>query len=153
MPTLLAGKLKSSGTAFMFGVVLLYPRNTLAGSVFQVVLCYGCLGLLPLVFNATFLAIAALLIWSYVAARKESHSSVCDVWRPVGEDKIKSFVQYRQLYSECATLFFGDNGQGDLMCAERLTGMNNTECPEDARAAQSEGVVRPSCRGLSRQLV
>ncbi|CAE7273046.1 unnamed protein product, partial [Symbiodinium necroappetens] len=53
-----------------------------------------------------------------------------DVWRPVGEDKIKSFVQYRQLYSECATLFFGDNGQGDLMCAERLTGMNNTECPE-----------------------
>ena len=28
------------------------------------------LGLLPLVFNATFLAIAALLIWSYVAARR-----------------------------------------------------------------------------------
>ena len=22
-----------------------------------------------------------------------------DVWRPVGEDKIKSFVEYRQLYS------------------------------------------------------
>ena len=30
------------------------------------------------------------------------------------------------------------------MCAERLTGMNNTECPEDARAAQSEGVVGAS---------
>ena len=23
-----------------------------------------------------------------------------DVWRPVGEDKIKSFVEYRQLYSD-----------------------------------------------------
>ena len=23
-------------------------------------------------------------------------------------------------------LFFGDNGQGDLMCAERLTGMNGS---------------------------
>lgn len=27
---------------------------------------------------------------------------------------------------ECSMLFFGDNGQGDLMCAERLTGMNGS---------------------------
>ena len=85
MPTLLAGKLKSSGLAFIFGVVarlksmgarpsagevgrrisdldpptdgaaggtpsyevLLYPRNTLAGGVLQVFLCWflilGCI--------------------------------------------------------------------------------------------------------------
>eukprot|EP00913_Durusdinium_trenchii_P033467 g31333.t1 len=33
-------------------------------------------------------------------------------------------MEYRQLYSECSMLFFGDNGQGDLMCAEQLTRMN-----------------------------
>ena len=27
------------------------------------------------------------------------HAGTQDVWRPVGEDKIKSFVEYRQLYS------------------------------------------------------
>lgn len=127
MPTLLAGKLKSSGLAFIFGVVLLYPRNTLAGGVLQVFLCWFCLGLLPMIFPFTFLAFAVLVTWSFYATsslRKESR--VNDVWRPVGEDKIKSFVEYRQLYSECSMLFFGDNGQGDLMCAERLTGMNGS---------------------------
>lgn len=128
MPTLLAGKLKSSGLAFIFGVVLLYPRNTLAGGLFtNVFLCWFCLGVLPMIFPAVLLAFAALVTWSFYATsslRKESR--VNDVWRPVGEDKIKSFVEYRQLYSECSMLFFGDNGQGDLMCAERLTGMNGS---------------------------
>lgn len=62
-----------------------------------------------------------------------------DVWRPVGEDKIKSFVEYRQLYSECSMLFFGDNGQGDLMCAERLTGMNAS--PEDVGGMVSAAFI------------
>ncbi|CAK9034468.1 unnamed protein product [Durusdinium trenchii] len=131
MPTLLAGKLKSSGLAFIFGVVLLYPRPTLIGASLQVFLCWCCLGLLPMIFPFTFLTFAVLVIWSFYATsslRKESRVNVprlnSDVWRPVGEDKIKSFVEYRQLYSECSMLFFGDNGQGDLMCAERLTGMN-----------------------------
>lgn len=127
MPTLLAGKLKSSGLAFIFGVVLLYPRNIAGGLFTNVFLCWFCLGVLPMIFPAVLLAFAALVAWSFYATsslRKESR--VNDVWRPVGEDKIKSFVEYRQLYSECSMLFFGDNGQGDLMCAERLTGMNGS---------------------------
>ncbi|CAK9034739.1 unnamed protein product [Durusdinium trenchii] len=43
MPTLLAGKLKSSGLAFIFGVVLLYPRPTLIGASLQVFLCWCCI--------------------------------------------------------------------------------------------------------------
>lgn len=127
MPTLLAGKLKSSGLAFIFGVVLLYPRNIAGGLFTNVFLCWFCLGVLPMIFPAVLLAFAALVAWSFYATsslRKESR--VNDVWRPVGEDKIKSFVEYRQLYSECSMLFFGDNGQGDLMCAERLTEMNGS---------------------------
>lgn len=140
MPTLLAGKLKSSGLAFIFGVVLLYPRNIAGGLFTNVFLCWFCLGVLPMIFPAVLLAFAALVAWSFYATsslRKESR--VNDVWRPVGEDKIKSFVEYRQLYSECSMLFFGDNGQGDLMCAERLTGMNNS--PDSATEYGVGGMV------------
>ncbi|CAK9083525.1 unnamed protein product [Durusdinium trenchii] len=137
MPTLLgAGKLKSSGLAAIFGVVLRYPRPTLIGASLKVFLCSCCLGLLPMIFPFTFLtfafaAFAVLVIWSFFAIsslRKEGRVNVpplnSDFWRPVGEDRIKSFMEYRQLYSECSMLFFGDNGQGDLMCAEQLTRMN-----------------------------
>ena len=31
---------------------------------------------------------------------------------------------HRSMTKECSMLFFGDNGQGDLMCAEQLTRMN-----------------------------
>jgi len=32
----------------------------------------------------------------------------------------KTSLQYRELYSECPSVFFGDNGQGDLLCGEDL---------------------------------
>ncbi|CAJ1373272.1 unnamed protein product [Effrenium voratum] len=127
MPTLLAGKLKSSSSAFCFGLVLLYPRLLLAVGLLHFCMWWGSWGHLPMLFPYPFLAVFLGIIYLFYDSRNmRKESRPCDVWRSVGEDKIKTFVEYRQLYSECATVFFGDNGQGDLMCAERLTGMNVT---------------------------
>ncbi|CAL1130190.1 unnamed protein product [Cladocopium goreaui] len=82
MPTLLAGKLKSSGLAFIFGVVLLYPRNIAGGLFTNVFLCWFCLGVLPMIFPAVLLAFAALVAWSFYATsslRKESRVNAS--WR------------------------------------------------------------------------
>jgi len=41
-------------------------------------------------------------------------------WRSVGEHKFKTFLQYRAMYPEYDFVFFGDNGQGDLLCADKM---------------------------------
>jgi hypothetical protein len=41
-----------------------------------------------------------------------------DAWRNVGEQKYKSIVKFRRLYPKYSLVFFGDNGQGDLLAAE-----------------------------------
>jgi len=41
-------------------------------------------------------------------------------WEHVGNLKYDTFVAFRDLYSEYDFVFFGDNGQGDLLCAQRM---------------------------------
>lgn len=39
-------------------------------------------------------------------------------WKPMGEAKYKSMKEYSDLYGESSLIFFGDNGQGDVVAAE-----------------------------------
>eukprot|EP00746_Dinoflagellata_sp_MGD_P070243 gnl/MRDRNA2_/MRDRNA2_28748_c0_seq1.p1 gnl/MRDRNA2_/MRDRNA2_28748_c0~~gnl/MRDRNA2_/MRDRNA2_28748_c0_seq1.p1 ORF type:complete len:838 (+),score=116.05 gnl/MRDRNA2_/MRDRNA2_28748_c0_seq1:211-2724(+) len=41
-------------------------------------------------------------------------------WRMVGERKARTFEEYASLYPEYDYVFCGDNGQGDLLAAERI---------------------------------
>ena len=41
-------------------------------------------------------------------------------WTKVGEQKYTTYQQYLALYPEFEMVFFGDNGQGDLLAAERM---------------------------------
>lgn len=50
-------------------------------------------------------------------------------WREVGERKAKMFEQYKALYGEYDFIFFGDNGQGDLLAGQLLVA-------EDLRARE-----------------
>lgn len=50
-------------------------------------------------------------------------------WREVGERKAKMFEQYKALYGEYDFIFFGDNGQGDLLAGQMLVA-------EDLRARE-----------------
>eukprot|EP00913_Durusdinium_trenchii_P033660 g31510.t1 len=54
-------------------------------------------------------------------------------WRDVGERKAKMFEQYKALYGEYDFIFFGDNGQGDLLAGQLLV---NAE--KENMQAQSE---------------
>jgi len=41
-------------------------------------------------------------------------------WASVGELKYDTYVKFKQLYGEYDFVFFGDNGQGDLLCAQKM---------------------------------
>jgi len=118
MPTLLPGRMSSSAGAMLGGAVMLFRRFFIT-----------CL---PIFFLAAFAiyrsvvhpitVISMLLLSAYVYGEFSTrrHRNASEVWRPVGEDKVSNFLQYRRLYGECSAVFFGDNGQGDLLCGEQL---------------------------------
>merc|ERR1712224_106771 len=39
-------------------------------------------------------------------------------WKRVGKDKYNAYLQFKQLYGEYDFVFFGDDGQGDLLAAQ-----------------------------------
>jgi len=127
MPTLLAGRLRSSAGAALKGTLIRYPNmlNAFACGLFAF-----------LTFNedskydthtlscAAFALLFALVNYMYrkrtLRTNRWSHVGETFVWCGVGQDKALTFIEYQQLYPECFTLLFGDNGQGDLFCGEEL---------------------------------
>jgi len=67
----------------------------------------------------------------FAITTRRLYQNETSVWRPVGEDKRRSFMEYRRLYCECDMVFFGDNGQGDLLCAEELMQEIENEMTDD----------------------
>lgn len=55
-----------------------------------------------------------------VLATLRALCSVRTAWQQVGEKKVECFQRYRALYAEYDFVFFGDNGQGDLLAAQRM---------------------------------
>jgi len=51
---------------------------------------------------------------------RAAKSTPSAAWASVGHAKAKTFAEYTRLYPECDYVLFGDNGQGDLLCAELL---------------------------------
>lgn len=118
MPTLLAGRMGSSAGAAFRGAVMKY------GKVLAVVLPILFLGTLRL---RSLLHPVPIFLFSLFAAVMYGEASIrklhlsSEVWKDVAEDKVTNFLQYRRLYQEYSTVFFGDNGQGDLVCGEKLS--------------------------------
>lgn len=126
MPTLLSGRMRSSagaairgmfiefrkilnvvfvGALLLIAVIILYRSDALCHT-HPICVHYGWLVFfVPLLYGAKLNCMGKGSSW---------------VWEPVGEEKVRSFLQYQRLYSECTAVFFGDNGQGDLWCAEQL---------------------------------
>jgi len=67
-------------------------------------------------------------------------------WGGVGELKFSTFRRFRRLYPEYDYVFFGDNGQGDLLCAHRI-------CDADSKQSWHEDTHRrvQSCLTLETQ--
>merc|ERR1719265_364177 len=125
MPTLLPGRMRSSGSAAIRGLFIEFHR------VFVLVLLAALLVVLVFASSTSAslcpwllgyfvcgLPFLAASLWGSRLHRSGETSSW--VWQPVGADKVQTFLEYQQLYSECTSVFFGDNGQGDLWCAEQL---------------------------------
>jgi len=66
-------------------------------------------------------------------------------WREVGERKAKMFEQYKALYGEYDFIFFGDNGQGDLLAGQMLVAqeMRRRQCGEEMINGYLEGCEEP----------
>eukprot|EP00928_Gymnodinium_smaydae_P034801 TRINITY_DN24588_c0_g2_i4.p1 TRINITY_DN24588_c0_g2~~TRINITY_DN24588_c0_g2_i4.p1 ORF type:complete len:734 (+),score=132.72 TRINITY_DN24588_c0_g2_i4:63-2264(+) len=64
-----------------------------------------------------------------VVATVKEMLGVDTAWKRVGEKKVECFEQYKALYLEYDYVFFGDNGQGDLLAAQRMAGMTTAASP------------------------
>lgn len=117
MPTLLAGRLRSSSGAAFRGAVLLFRTHlgAVAAALLMGAAATHRTAMHPHVVGCMLL-LGGYAYLSVTTAQKHRH--LTSVWAPVGQDKRTLFFQYQRLYSECDTIFFGDNGQGDLLCAE-----------------------------------
>jgi len=119
MPTLLPGRIRSSAGAALRGALLEF-RTALG--VPLLTLLVGALLVHRSATNAQ-VWICILLFGGYVylsITTHRRHKCAASVWGPVGEDKRNTFLEYWRLYNECDVVFFGDNGQGDFLCAEQL---------------------------------
>eukprot|EP00746_Dinoflagellata_sp_MGD_P041661 gnl/MRDRNA2_/MRDRNA2_200739_c0_seq1.p1 gnl/MRDRNA2_/MRDRNA2_200739_c0~~gnl/MRDRNA2_/MRDRNA2_200739_c0_seq1.p1 ORF type:complete len:757 (-),score=103.74 gnl/MRDRNA2_/MRDRNA2_200739_c0_seq1:2-2179(-) len=132
MPTLLAGRLRSSAGATLEGAIMELRMSE--SKTLKLLLCASLPALfLGVYFNSALsmsntvviVGIIFIFVYGFIATCRYTQAS--DVWRAVGEDKVRNFMEYRGLYSECSTVFFGDNGQGDLLCGEKLSKMG--QCP------------------------
>lgn len=56
-------------------------------------------------------------------------------WKNVGEEKYRKLCNYKALYPECEVVFFGDNGQGDVITAELAMGVGSPSGDRAIRAA------------------
>lgn len=111
MPTLLAGRLGSSLRSAAVGAVLQFRG--------RVVLVLAFISLLAITAHRHCLpCILVLCVFLGISVAARRRRKV--VWKPVSFDKVRTFRQYQRLYSEFSMVFFGDNGQGDLLCAEEL---------------------------------
>lgn len=132
MPTLLAGRIGSSTEAALRGAVLQF-RGALGGALLAFIL--ATVGAKQQVLHIQ--TIAGLLMFviyiRFTITTRRLYHNETSVWQPVGADKRRSFLEYRRLYCECDMVFFGDNGQGDLVCAEEL--MKEVEGTEDDEEA------------------
>mmetsp|Transcript_50146 Transcript_50146/g.144500 ORF Transcript_50146/g.144500 Transcript_50146/m.144500 type:complete len:780 (-) Transcript_50146:9-2348(-) len=117
MPTLLAGRFRSSSGAALRGAIFLFRAHlgavmatllVLAGATHRTALHPHVVACLLLLGGYAYLTVTTA----------QQHRHLTSVWAPVGQDKKTTYFQYQRLYCECDTLFFGDNGQGDLLCAE-----------------------------------
>ncbi|CAK9021286.1 Uncharacterized protein SCF082_LOCUS15276 [Durusdinium trenchii] len=67
-------------------------------------------------------------------------------WEAVGRNKVFSMTQYLSLYPEYKLVFFGDNGQGDLLAAELLA--TQPESCDNVRASFIHDVLSPETAGM-----
>merc|ERR1712008_530694 len=130
----MGGRMGSSLGAAFSGAVLKFKQvlSAVLPLLFASTLLVN--GLASLVSVMSFLLLFAFL-YGHITTRKLGAEA--EVWQHVGEDKVKNFLQYRRLYRSHATVFFGDNGQGDLVCGEQLARM-----ARDERVADEAG---PPC--------
>merc|ERR1712008_154223 len=119
----MGGRMGSSLGAAFSGAVLKFKQvlSAVLPLLFASTLLVN--GLASLVSVMSFLLLFAFL-YGHITTRKLGAEA--EVWQHVGEDKVKNFLQYRRLYRSHATVFFGDNGQGDLVCGEQLARMAGT---------------------------
>eukprot|EP00928_Gymnodinium_smaydae_P057995 TRINITY_DN4120_c0_g2_i4.p1 TRINITY_DN4120_c0_g2~~TRINITY_DN4120_c0_g2_i4.p1 ORF type:complete len:287 (+),score=35.16 TRINITY_DN4120_c0_g2_i4:402-1262(+) len=118
MPTLLAGRMVSSGGATLYGALIRF-RSPLTACIVSATTA-AFVGHGTVIHPHSFIWFAFLCAFAYGVKVTRKFNNASDVWRPVGEDKVRAFEQYRGLYGECPCVFFGDNGQGDLFCGEQL---------------------------------
>eukprot|EP00928_Gymnodinium_smaydae_P034967 TRINITY_DN24676_c0_g1_i1.p1 TRINITY_DN24676_c0_g1~~TRINITY_DN24676_c0_g1_i1.p1 ORF type:complete len:815 (+),score=127.04 TRINITY_DN24676_c0_g1_i1:282-2447(+) len=110
-PTLLAGRVKSSGGAALAAVLIHLRHKT--RSFFQVLWKpYKSL------FSERKSQVDARPLLRSQHRTLEEESSA--VWSAVGEAKVNTLLEYHELYKEYSIIFFGDNGQGDLWCGEEI---------------------------------
>lgn len=63
-------------------------------------------------------------------------------WNQVGEKKVLVFQQYVQLYGEYDFVFFGDNGQGDLLAGQLMMGFQRGDAVTP-NAAEAFSTCKP----------
>lgn len=128
MPTLLAGRMKSSLGACLRGTVIRF--RTYLGAALPTLLLAAIVYHHSLVHPNSFVLFLLSCAFAYVAFATRK-MTLPFVWIPVGDTKVAIFLEYQQLYSECSSVFFGDNGQGDLWCAEHLSPECDSRNPGD----------------------
>lgn len=119
MPTLLAGRIGSSLEAALRGAVLEF--HSILRAAFPLLLLAVLVAHRNPLHPQAVLCLVLLCLYIYFSINThKTHSRVTSVWQPVGEDKRRTFTEYRRIYRECDIVFLGDNGQGDLLCSEQL---------------------------------
>jgi len=67
-------------------------------------------------------------------------------WELVGRTKVASMEKYSNLYPEYEIVFFGDNGQGDLLAAEAMS--NDSTCKDKVRMCFIHRIQSNECNSL-----
>ncbi|KAK9810420.1 hypothetical protein WJX72_010416 [[Myrmecia] bisecta] len=118
-----------------------YKGMTEAGTfadVFSPMLRRGNLFCAPVLLLGSFSS-TPRAIWQYLCSNKSGSPKTLNMQFCVelARKKISRFREYAALYPECSWLFMGDNGQGDILCAEELNSMLTPGAGESSRLLAS----------------